>query len=311
MIRICDVAIFPSEVFLVLKLRGYFDESGIDEGSPYCVVAGYVSGKRQWGKFELKWGAVLKEYGVTEFHAKHFFGRDSDGRRVGEYRDWNDSKADRYLDQLTCIIEESENVIPLSCTVERSAWNQASYGERRFITGAAFRWSHKFVTPGAESKPYFVGFQICVTNAERYCPDRAKIHFVFDLNEQYVGYGQCVYEQLRDTLGDKLGPVTFMESHEAIPIQAADLLAYMTYKHCAKYESPAIEPSSPLRRLMANAKCGEDFPFVNELGIQLLSDGLPTPLRELKKIEQAPRVRRSYDKPGKVRRDDEKGSVCV
>ena len=36
-------------------LEAYLDESGINDGDPICVAAGWVASSRQWKLFEERW----------------------------------------------------------------------------------------------------------------------------------------------------------------------------------------------------------------------------------------------------------------
>ncbi len=69
------------------------DESGIHDGAKVCAIAGYFGHDDSWGKFEREWTSVLKKFRVSEYHARRFWARDSEGKRVGIYSDWNDVKA--------------------------------------------------------------------------------------------------------------------------------------------------------------------------------------------------------------------------
>jgi hypothetical protein len=70
-----------------VMIEGYFDESGIHEGAPVCIVGGYYGTQAAWRKFETQWNAILFDYPELSskgFHAKVFFARDK-GNRVQEY----------------------------------------------------------------------------------------------------------------------------------------------------------------------------------------------------------------------------------
>src|ERR1017187_3547149 len=81
-------------------MQAYFDESGIDHASEFCILAGYVGGVGQWRRFERNWKKILARYKVNEFHAKRFFQRDNRGKRLDEYVSWTDEKADAFIREL-------------------------------------------------------------------------------------------------------------------------------------------------------------------------------------------------------------------
>lgn len=59
----------------------YLDESGITDPQ-ICVVAGFAATSLCWSMFAEEWRGALSEYGVGEFHAQVFFGRDPKGHMV-------------------------------------------------------------------------------------------------------------------------------------------------------------------------------------------------------------------------------------
>ena len=77
----------------------YLDESGITDPQ-ICVVAGFAAPSLCWSMFTEEWRGALSEYGVGEFHAQVFFGRDPKGHMVGEYKGWSQDKAGNFLKQL-------------------------------------------------------------------------------------------------------------------------------------------------------------------------------------------------------------------
>ena len=269
-------------------LRAYFDESGIQHDSPVCVVAGYFGRKKPWKQLASSWKQTLKIYGIREFHAKDFFARDDVGNRVGEYRDWSDAKANAFVDTLTSAVKHSQEIGPISCCLVKTAWNDLSYGERRFITGGLFR-AGKFRSSGAPSRAYFVPFQYCVINTAYYCRSGQKLHFVFDLNQQLEGFAHDLYALLKGqysdiSVKDRLGVLSFADSAEAVPIQIADLFSYLTSTFCDWRLTGRPASSFPedhlLRRMMANTRHKLNHQFLDRHGIEEVLAELPPAMRE-------------------------------
>ncbi len=65
-----------------LLSAAYFDASGKQERHSFVTVAGATSPIKKWIRFEGQWRQVLKEEGVSEFHATDFAASE------GEYKDW-------------------------------------------------------------------------------------------------------------------------------------------------------------------------------------------------------------------------------
>jgi hypothetical protein len=99
---------------LFAMFQAYLDESGIDHETEFSVLAGYVGGVGQWKRFERRWRSIIKKYGVEEFHAKRFFGRDPQGNRLDEYVGWTSGREREFITELLhCIV--SVKIHPVSC----------------------------------------------------------------------------------------------------------------------------------------------------------------------------------------------------
>lgn len=286
------------EVLLVLK--AYFDETGIHEGSRFCVVAGYFGGEKRWRDLSNAWGKTLLKYEVHEFHARRFFGRDDFGNRLDEYKDWTDDKAKAFINALVSAVEASKKINPISCSLVKEAWNELSYGERRYISGGMYS-AGKFKTSGAPSKAYFLPFQYCIVNTAHYCGVGQRVHFIFDLNEQFKGFAHDLYALLRGehskiSVKDRLGPLTFETSLHAVPIQVSDLFNYLTAKWCEwnieKRSSP-FPHAGLLGKLVENTRHTESHKLLDRNGLAELLEQLPADMRKhLKAAKQHTSKRR-------------------
>jgi hypothetical protein len=260
---------------LFAMIQAYLDESGIDEKSAVCILAGYVGSIGQWKRFERAWRKIIARYGVREFHAKRFFQRDKRGQRLDEYVDWTDARADSFIRELiNCIV--SVKVYPVSCSLVKADWNQLTYGERRYLTGGIFD-AGKFTTSGAASKAYFVPFQFCIYMATDFCGRGQKVRFAFDLNKDLQGYAREYFKVLKKlpglSWGPKLGQPSWPTSFEAVQLQAADLLAYLlTMFMPSRVGNPKAKPDWMLR-LAAGRQMPDSMKFLDKEGLELLLSG--------------------------------------
>lgn len=270
---------------LFAMMQAYLDESGIDDESDFCILAGYVGGIGQWKRFERSWRRILAAHGVKEFHAQRFFQRDGRGRRLDEYANWTDAKADSFIRELLhCIV--SVKVHPVSCSLVKAEWNRLTYGERRYLTGGIFD-AGKFTTSGAPSKAYFVPFQFCIFIAAELCGRGQKVHFAFDLNQELHGYAREYFKLLKKlpglSWGPKLGQPSWPTSLEAVQLQAADLLAYLLIIFMpTRIGNPKAKPNWMLR-LAAGRKMPDTMKFLDKEGLELLLSGCSRD--EIKAIE--------------------------
>ena len=268
-----------SKVFAML--RSYIDESGIHENSSQiCCVGGYFGVISEWRNFERHWRKELDRAGIEEFHAQRFWQRNPEGHRVKPYQDWNDQKAEKFIDRLLTIVTE-HRIFPTGATVVKSAWDELSDDRKVFLTGG--RWhkmKNRWITTGARSRPYFLGFQFAILNPARYCRADDKIHFAFDLNEQLKGYALDLFELLKNdptlSIRDRLGEISFPTSTEAVQLQAADLLVYQVYQYGKKRlveERPTR--NEILKSAMHRFRDKHDWPFFNTEGLAQALKGAP------------------------------------
>jgi hypothetical protein len=197
-------------------LKAYLDESGIHDNAKVCVVAGYFGGINAWNKFEREWKEVLAVAGIDEFHAQRFFTRDGN-KRVRPYKDWDDKRADGFLQNLLRVISENK-IHPFGASVVLSEWKTLSLDEKRWMTGGEYdEKSKRFKTTGAPSKCYFLPFQCDVVLTARYCHAGVQMDFVFDENKELKGYANNLYELLKRmplAVQGKLGKISFESSRK-------------------------------------------------------------------------------------------------
>ena len=247
-------------------VKSYWDESGTHAGSPVCVMAGYFGGVNQWKIFENRWNDVLAREQIKEFHAYEFWARTPAGQRVGEYKEWNDERAERFLDHLIDAAT-SVKIHPVCCGLGTKNWSNYTDDERKYFTGAIYKKaSQKQRSTGAPNKPIFVCFQFCVYNAAKYCKPHLRLHAAFDHHEQNSGYALTLWSQMAKYNWfpwTRLGDITFPRSEDAAGIQLADLFAYKAKEQA---ERKLVDPQAPndalSDRLLANARDAHDFTFI-------------------------------------------------
>ena len=258
-------------------LTAYMDDSGSHDNAPVCVLAGYFGGWRRWLEFEESWIAVLKKYCVKEFHAKRFWAKDPSGQRVDEYRDWTDDKASAFLNELLAIIEGSARIYPFASGVVATEWRKQTIDERRRLTGGS-----EMHPTGKPSKSVFLALQRCVVRVASYCKPGIKANYFIDSNKQLDAWATiCFYglkENYRKDGGDiylSMGTLTPDDSRIAVPLQAADLLAYEAREFSEKVlESGKAEidmMSETYKRALVNMRSMDDFWLFDKPRLDFLS----------------------------------------
>ena len=240
-------------------MEAYIDESGIHGGAPVCVVAGYFGRGNHWKHFESAWTHTLNKFGyrLEDFHAK----------------DWLGSRAKRPL-----LIELSEaisrySIYPVSMGIVVDDFNSFTLNQRRWLTGATARRG-KLVTSGCPTKPYFVPFQLCLMRFTEYVKPGGRAHFFFGLDRTFGEYAGALFRQAKakakDTSHsewkkkDRLGDIAFPMASETPELQAADLLAYLTYLHLReriRFNKGPVKPSGLLATCLKNTRHHDDHGF--------------------------------------------------
>jgi hypothetical protein len=263
---------------ILAMLEGYLDESGIHDGAPVCVVAGYFGGPGQWKKFDVLWRRVLNEFDVPDFHAKDFWHRTPEGGRKKPYVGWTDRDDERFLADLTKAIQKYK-IHPFSPAIYPDDFNRFSLNERRYLTGAQLR-NGRFQTSGCPTQPYFVPFQNAVLTVASYATAGSLAHFYLGLGRNLSGYAEVFFDQIKAHPDmphrDKMGIISFPPASETPHIQAADLLSYLTYQYViAMRANDSEKPGKWLRQCLLGLRNLEDFPIYDHEVLKKLLDRAP------------------------------------
>jgi hypothetical protein len=198
-----------SRRILVTMFTAYNDESGHPEQSA-VVVAGLLASDNQWKQFERNWRDTLQEFGITRFHANEFF------HSVGEFRTWADHKKNPAASEarqrfLRSLISHMKLRVQLSYSHTVRMADYRKVNEIYFLQAI---------------RPYeLVGRTAVKTIAEWAGRNRIpenRIKHVFEDGPKHKGFLESRIKK------DKGFEPTFKRKEEAIPLQAADLLAYET-----------------------------------------------------------------------------------
>jgi len=189
----------------------YYDESGTSADTPRVAVAGLFSTEVQWHHFTRNWNETLAEFSVSMFHSREFT------HSIGEYAKWKDHKHDpvakiereKFLRRLLSHIKL--RVQTSFCTaVQMADYNQVNLDY-----------------PLRENcSPYTLCARTCLIKArdwakKRDIADRRIIH-VFEAGAEDQSQLKRQVERF-----SRVSP-EFRKKFEAdaVPLQAADMLAY-------------------------------------------------------------------------------------
>ena len=228
------------------SLVGYFDDSryAYEDASlgSICVIAGYVARHEIWEReFTPRWSSAL----ATAPHPISEFKTSDCRQRTGEFAGWARAECDDLTRALVDII--ADHCPP------KSLHGVAAVVELPDVVGQE---SHAFFNA------FWMATVIATAVAAHHSSAGDEMKFVFDRQPGMEGRMQSELQEALDwaaRLSQKrrLDPVPlrtapeFADSRTVIPLQAADLLAYETYKELKGRHRPhSRQASRALERLV-------------------------------------------------------------
>jgi hypothetical protein len=190
---------------MALFYAAYFDASATSKRTDPAVltVAGAIAPVKKWIRFEHDWKGVLKDEGVTEFHATDF------AASQGEYAGWKGQKERRasFLKRLGTLIQRDANRL-FMITVELDAWKEVN--------------KQYFLQERLHS-PFALGGLSVLVQARKWARRKKipenKIEFIFE-------QGDLDWGGLRDLAQHhKFDPIELPKA-KAVPCQIGDLVAW-------------------------------------------------------------------------------------
>jgi hypothetical protein len=209
----------------ILMLTFYADDAGKKDDNRYVVAAGYIGLRAQWDRFCVDWRLLLASKGLPYFHATDFF----TGADV--FAGWNTENRKReretLLKNLGAIIEASA-LYSFACIVDVASW---------------FRANEKFLLDECDFAPFPLAARMVVQRTRQWAEangrEISQILYVFDKGCEDWG-------QLLNRLKFDFATKAYDEDKYRIrPLQAADWLAYETYRDASNVFGS--EPTSSLR----------------------------------------------------------------
>jgi hypothetical protein len=261
-------------------IDAYLDESGIHEGAACCVIAGFFGGRGQWKKFEEAWKQLLRDFKVPmeKFHAKHFYPEPKPDTWFNDQWSRRDD-CKLFHDAIADTISRYKKIHPVTAGIIVPAFNSFSLNDRRFLTGAKSSIKGELVSQGSPERPYFVPFLMVVRQICEYAPVGGKAHFLFGIDRSFYRYATVLFEQISNDqlrIGsslewkDRLGISSAPRAANTAQLQAADFLAYLTYRHMLDtgHLLGAVQPTALLLKCIQNRRSDEDFYFCTKANLE-------------------------------------------
>jgi hypothetical protein len=218
-------------------IKVYFDDSGTHDASVAVAVGGYLASVESWDSFQPKWRSVLDEYEIPYFHMTDFEARQKLFVR------WEQHKRIALQGKLISLIREHTQAVFTAATI-KADYEQVKdyYGVSVYIytlyqaLGGVITWADRVQFPGP------IAYVIS---------QRASNGEVETLRQRIIGDAR-----LRRRF--RLGSWVVADMRELNPLQAADMIAFETYKEMCNYIVPNRE-ERPKRKSMEELLKGADI----------------------------------------------------
>jgi len=233
-------------------LSVYIDESGAHQGSRFLIIAGLVASPPQWDRLERQWLKILAESGVKVFHAAGC----ASGN--GAFKGWPIEDRNRLSIRLINVIQR---------TASYRIWTALSISDYQHLKISHQGHTVQAFSQGTPkrlySRMYSLAAAICVSRGDRLAAERGSDYmmpYVFDQGPRganlFHNFERILREREKWVRHGILLPGTFMigtitkGDHRRIPaLQAADVLAYETYRYFA--DQVDNQPPQPRMQMQA------------------------------------------------------------
>lgn len=251
----------------MLTLRAYFDESGKfnDPRETVTCIGGCIAPVPAWEKFEPAWNAILKKFGVSHLHMKHF------AHSTGEYKGWTEEKRRALMRQLLSVMEGHIRK-PIGAVLPLSQYAELTPAQKEILPD-----------------PYVMCFQDCLSLAGMVADElydrQAIVQLIFATRQKGDGAARQAYQLCKEKLpiGSRLASISFKTPFEVPPLQAADLVAYELTQLGRDMLDPKSSPLEEMRWPMQElvAKFFPEFQFYTlERLVERVSPNHTSPKRD-------------------------------
>jgi uncharacterized protein DUF3800 len=202
----------------------YIDDSGTDPTQPFAIAAGWISPIEQWEKFEKDWRRIKAKPGY-EFHCFHM-SECLASNSTSEFCDWDDAKKERVIRKLRKIIRGGA-IQGFAIALGKQDYDKLVTGDLRKEAGDthytwAFRGLISLIEAWRVQRSIKATIEFVFDWMERHDPRRKEIEAVFARADEEA--------KAHNRIGGYKGAYSFRKRCDLSPLQAADILALITYQ---------------------------------------------------------------------------------
>jgi hypothetical protein len=232
-----------------LEPYAFFDDAGKWQDRDFICLSGFLSDGERWQNFTDQWSQFLDEKGMTRLHMSEFYAG-------AQQKGWSDAKCLEVLLRLASIAREH---ILIGFSVGLDAKHYRSLPKSR--------------TAGVP-KPNVACLQrVLRLIRDRLHKERYESRITFTLDEE-EGTTVELYRDIlklrksRPDLGRYIGAVCFADDTFLVPLQAADMLANLTYRRFhdrMTSKASTDQLPEPLKSLIVSPETGRALDHEQEL----------------------------------------------
>jgi hypothetical protein len=207
-------------------LTAYFDDSGthINRNPLVVVYAGFIGLNKVWEDFEPAWQSLLTSYGIKTFHLTKCDAAED------EFQGWSRAKRDLAIADFRNVIL-NHDLWGISATVVRADWDELVVGDTRKRMG----------------EPDEFCALMCAYDAMTFQDAARREKLVSVVFDQRAHRSEAILRRVNHLIGGsfydtELVSVTFAAAGDALPLQAADMLACETYRYAQEWLRAGCPP---------------------------------------------------------------------
>ncbi len=220
-----------------MGLKAYYDSSGNrgNKSEKVLTLSGFAASDNVWHRFETEWKCALDANGVQLFHMSEAM---SLNRYFSRNNGWNEAKVYALVNDLFNVIGKfrTKEFEAYSCSVRLSDYQRA-----------------KLILPKLRT-PEAICVNFCVGNLRIPTQDiqtLKPIELFFDENERFLTTIYRIWDQAKNksqTSGwpKQIADIKSVNSKTCLPIQAADMFAWIVHRYHTGQNNHAWYAVTPL-----------------------------------------------------------------
>jgi len=226
----------------------FLDDSGKFKDSDFVCLAGYLSDDDGWTQFSEKWGKLLIKHGIPYIHMKELISLRGPYENLG----WTPAQRDDVVNDFIDVIRAHIQV-GFGVAVDAKYFRSMCADAQKKIGDPAYFCLHRILYLIIK-KLKSVGYQPSVT-------------ITFDDCEEFSVRCYRIWSKLRKIVPDVhdyVPSISFADDQKFWPLQAADILAWVTNKSL-KQRAGNFPPPASVERIIKAPEEGYGLEYESEL----------------------------------------------